>query len=102
ENLSVKASGVLALMYLVKDSGLDVSQIDYLIEHIMSGKLNNFMVIGKGSLFLGRMTNLFDGVSILVEKNDGGKEENTEVSKDEVKKIIAREIRKFAQQLMDD
>ncbi|MCC9293776.1 DUF5940 domain-containing protein [Clostridium sp. WLY-B-L2] len=72
------------------------------IEHIMSGKLNNFMVIGKGSLFLGRMTNLFDGVSILVEKNDGGKEENTEVSKDEVKKIIAREIRKFAQQLMDD
>ncbi|WP_268905693.1 DUF5940 domain-containing protein [Clostridium sp. HV4-5-A1G] len=45
---------------------------------------------------------MFDGVSILVEKNDGGKEENTEVSKDEVKKIIAREIRKFAQQLMDD
>ncbi|KAA8662332.1 glycine reductase, partial [Clostridium sp. HV4-5-A1G] len=32
ENLSVKASGVLALMYLVKNSGLDVSQIDYLIE----------------------------------------------------------------------
>ncbi|NLU07078.1 MAG: glycine reductase [Clostridiales bacterium] len=72
------------------------------IEHIMGGKLNNFMVIGKGSLFLGRMTNLFDGVSILVEKNNGDKEENTEVSKDEVKKIIAQEIRKFAQQLMND
>ena len=26
------------------------------------------MIIGKGSLFLGRMTNLFDGVSIVVEK----------------------------------
>ena len=71
------------------------------IEHIMSGKLNNFMVIGKGSLFLGRMTNLFDGVSILVEKNSGRKESDSEVSKDEIKKIIAQEIRKFAQHLID-
>lgn len=38
-------------------------------KYILEGKLNNFMVIGKGSLFLGRMTNLFDGISILIEKN---------------------------------
>jgi betaine reductase len=32
-----------------------------------SGRINNAMIIGKGSLFLGRMTGLFDGVSILLE-----------------------------------
>ena len=45
------------------------------IDHIKSGVLKNFMIIGKGSLFLGRMTNLFDGISILVEKNPGKVEE---------------------------
>ena len=29
------------------------------------------MIVGKGSLFLGRMTNLFDGVSFVVEANEG-------------------------------
>jgi hypothetical protein len=32
-----------------------------------TGKLRRGMLIGKGSLFLGRMTGLFDGVSLLVE-----------------------------------
>ena len=36
---------------------------------IMSGEAKRGMIIGKGSLFLGRMTNLFDGVSFLVEAN---------------------------------
>ena len=35
---------------------------------IMDGKISNAMIVGKGSLFLGRMTNLFDGVSIVMEK----------------------------------
>lgn len=70
------------------------------INHIMDGTLKNFMVIGKGSLFLGRMTNLFDGISILVEKNTGVVEEGSGVSKDEIKKMIAEEMKKFAEQLM--
>lgn len=40
-------------------------------EGILSGKLKRAMIIGKGSLFLGRMTNLFDGVSFLLEANPG-------------------------------
>ncbi|MCL2571454.1 MAG: glycine/sarcosine/betaine reductase complex component C subunit beta [Defluviitaleaceae bacterium] len=36
-----------------------------------SGALNRVMIIGKGSLFLGRLTNLFDGVSFILEKNKG-------------------------------
>jgi betaine reductase len=38
---------------------------------IEEGKLNRVMIVGKGSLFLGRLTNLFDGVSFIVEKNSG-------------------------------
>lgn len=40
-------------------------------EAIKAGKINSFMMVGKGSLFLGRMTNQFDGISILIQKNDG-------------------------------
>jgi len=35
-----------------------------------AGSLRRGMLIGKGSLFLGRMTGLFDGVSILLEATD--------------------------------
>lgn len=70
------------------------------IENITNGKLNNFMVIGKGSLFLGRMTNLFDGISILVEKNTGVSEEAPAVSKDEIKDLIAEGMKKFAEELL--
>lgn len=70
------------------------------IDNIMNGKLNNFMVVGKGSLFLGRMTNLFDGVSILVEKNSGVAEESVGISKEEIKTMIAEELKKFAEGLL--
>jgi len=36
---------------------------------IEAGKLNRVMIVGKGSLFLGRLTNQFDGVSFLLEGN---------------------------------
>ena len=42
-----------------------------LMDDCMSGKVHKAMIIGKGSLFLGRMTNLFDGVSFVVQANDG-------------------------------
>lgn len=42
-----------------------------LMKECMEGKTKRAMIIGKGSLFLGRMTNLFDGVSFVVEANEG-------------------------------
>lgn len=36
-------------------------------DDIKAGKINRAMIIGKGSLFLGRLTNLADGASFLVE-----------------------------------
>ncbi len=72
------------------------------LKHIKDGSLENFMIIGKGSLFLGRMTNLFDGVSILVEKNKGLEDEIPSVSKDEIKNMIAEQFKKFADQLLNE
>jgi betaine reductase len=40
-------------------------------EDILSGRIKRAMIVGKGSLFLGRMTNLFDGVSFMVQENKG-------------------------------
>ncbi len=40
-------------------------------EFMLQKKQKRVMLIGKGSLFLGRMTNLFDGVSLLLEANQG-------------------------------
>ncbi len=48
-----------------------VPYIGHCIDSIKAGDTKNAMIIGKGSLFLGRMTNLFDGVSFLIEKNEG-------------------------------
>lgn len=45
-----------------------VPYLGYAIDDIMSGKINRVMLVGKGSLFLGRMTNLFDGISVIIEK----------------------------------
>jgi hypothetical protein len=40
-------------------------------EMIMNGEINNAMFVAKGSLFLGKMTKLSDGMSYLIEQNKG-------------------------------
>ena len=61
------------------------------------------MIVGKGSLFLGRMTNLFDGVSFVVERNSGTVEgESAGISKDEIRKIIAESMRKISQEMLEE
>jgi len=48
-----------------------VPYLGFARDDILSGKIEKAMIIGKGSLFLGRMTNLFDGVSVVLQKNSG-------------------------------
>ena len=48
-----------------------VPYIGFACDDILSGAIGNAMIIGKGSLFLGRMTNLFDGCSFVMRKNSG-------------------------------
>ena len=68
-------------------------------EDILSGKIKNAMIVGKGSLFLGRMTNLFDGVSFVIQANTGATEEKG-VSEEEVKALIAKSLKEFAAGLL--
>jgi len=69
------------------------------VEMIKDGEINNAMIIGKGSLFLGRMTNLFDGVSFVMEKNEGTESEETKVSDKEIKNMIADAMRQMAENM---
>lgn len=71
-------------------------------EDILSGKIKNAMIIGKGSLFLGRMTNLFDGVSFIIEANKGRQEEKSAISEEEVKTLIAKALKDFASNLLNE
>ena len=73
--------------------------IGFIRNDIMAGKIKNAMIIGKGSLFLGRMTNLFDGASFIIQANSGP-EAPAGVSEDEVKKMIAKSLREFAATLL--
>jgi len=43
------------------------------VRKMMAGEMQNTMFLAKGSLFLGRMTQLSDGISFLLERNKGGK-----------------------------
>ncbi len=76
-----------------------VPYLGFAIDDMTTGDVNRAMIVGKGSLFLGRMTNLFDGVSIMVERNPGLEEEST-VSKEEVNKMIAEAMRDFAKHML--
>lgn len=49
-----------------------------LVKECLAGQTKRAMIIGKGSLFLGRMTNLFDGVSFVVEANEGAEDKQEE------------------------
>lgn len=69
-------------------------------DDILAGDVKRAMIIGKGSLFLGRMTNLFDGVSFLIEANTGKAEEASAVSEEKIKSLIGEAMRDFAKSLI--
>lgn len=78
-----------------------VPYIGFAREDILAGKIKNAMIIGKGSLFLGRMTNLFDGVSFVIQANSGA-EKSSGVSEEEVKGLIAKAMKEFAASLIGE
>ena len=78
-----------------------VPYIGFAREDILAGKMKRAMIVGKGSLFLGRMTNLFDGVSFVIQANTKAEEEAAAgVSEEEVKGLIAKAMKDFAATLM--
>lgn len=79
-----------------------VPYIGFGCEDISAGKIRNAMIIGKGSLFLGRMTNLFDGVSFVIQANSQSSDTGNTVSEEEVKGLIAKAMKEFAQSLISE
>ena len=79
-----------------------VPYIGFARDEMLEGNINRAMIVGKGSLFLGRMTNLFDGASIVIEKNPGKVEEYKGVSETEVRNLVAEAMRDFASHLLKD
>ena len=72
-------------------------------DEMLAGETNKAMIIGKGSLFLGRMTNQFDGVSFVVQKNDGtAGNEGGSIDEGQVKALIGQAMRKFAEGLLGE
>lgn len=80
-----------------------VPYVGFCREDILEGKIKRAMIIGKGSLFLGRMTNLFDGVSFVIHGNTKAiEEEKAGVSEDEIRKLIAKSLNEFAASLISE
>ncbi len=68
-----------------------------------AGQIQRAMIIGKGSLFLGRMTNLFDGTSFVMERNAGIIEEAAAGQDDTaLKTMVADAMRQLAEILLKE
>ena len=68
---------------------------------ILAGSMQRVMIVGKGSLFLGRMTNLFDGISFVIEANPG-KTAVDAGDAESVKRVVAEAMREVAQRLLEN
>lgn len=76
--------------------------IGHAIKMMRGDQIHRAMIIGKGSLFLGRMTNLFDGVSFVMERNTGVVEAPAGESDAKLKKMVADAMRNLAEILLKD
>lgn len=79
-----------------------VPYLGFMIDDLTTGSKNRVMLVGKGSLFLGRMTNLFDGVSFICERNTGETEDTAGVSQEEIKKLIGESLRELASNMLQE
>lgn len=72
-------------------------------EAFLKKEIKRAMIIGKGSLFLARMTNQFDGVSIIIEENIGQSNKMEKgISEIDIKNMIAEAMRNFATHLLGE
>lgn len=78
-----------------------VPLLGHIRDSILAGEMQRAMIIGKGSLFLGRMTDLFDGISFIIEGNTGVIEPTRDAGdeeefKQEIRNLLADAIQELA------
>ena len=81
----VKKHGVIGFAPTQGHIPSGVPYLGHAVDAINEGRLNRAMIIGKGSLFLGRLTNLADGASFMLEKP---RPKQGSVSKEDVESVI--------------
>ena len=65
-----------------------VPYVGHAIEDIKQGRIKRAMIIGKGSLFLGRLTNLADGASFIMEAPGTSAAQAQNVSQQDVTEML--------------
>lgn len=68
----VKTRGMLGFSPTQGHIASAIPVLGHVVRQIKAGRIKRAFLLAKGSLFLGRMTQLSDGMSFLLEKNPGG------------------------------
>ena len=97
----IKKHGVIGFAHTQGHIPSGVPFIGIACDAIKSGKMKRAMIIGKGSLFLARLTNLADGASFLIEPSQGGvsASASASLSKEDVKAMIMEALSEAAGKL---
>ena len=76
-----------------------VPYIGHALEQFRAGALRRVMIIGKGSLFLGRLTNLADGASFIMEMPGENTREAEAATKSDITEILLAALSDMAANL---
>ena len=96
----VKEHGVVGFAPTQGHIPSGVPFIGHARRNMLAGKLKNTMIIGKGRLFLGRLTNMFDGLSFVMQANDGKGSAAGGSDEAGIKKIVAEAMRSVAENIL--
>ncbi|MDR1377551.1 MAG: DUF5940 domain-containing protein [Synergistaceae bacterium] len=97
----IKKHGVIGFAHTQGHIPSGVPFIGIACDSIKAGTMKRAMIIGKGSLFLARLTNLADGASFLIESSKGTSAGGLTgaVSKEDVKSLILEALSEIAGKL---
>lgn len=97
----VKAKGIPGFAHTQGHIPSGVPFVGHACDWIRSGKIKRALVIGKGSLFLARMTNLADGASFFIEPPVEEKASQA-VSKEDIKRLLLEALSELASTLRSE
>jgi len=100
----IKKHGIIGFAHTQGHIPSGVPFIGTACDAIRAGTMKRFMIIGKGSLFLARLTNLADGASFLIEpsqrsQGEGKTSSTASLSKEDVKAMIMEALSDIAGKL---
>ena len=92
----IKKHGVIGFAHTQGHIPSGVPFIGIACDAIKAGTMKRAMIIGKGSLFLARLTNLADGASFFIEPSQGGVSSSASLSKEDVKAMVMEALSEIA------